>query len=142
MVGFERDTKSTGTNASRRLPGRMKPGEVTRQLETISRRPFQTLAADLMGCLPTEDGLREFAAKHPDRWMSMIVLIAPLAGYRDAARQIHFDDELNRPIREMSDAELVAEMRQLGTQLENQGLTDGLAPVTIEHEPASPEGGK
>jgi hypothetical protein len=81
---------------------------VLQELSVGLRDPFRRELARLLAIPVTDDDLRAFAAKAPDRHFQSIAILGRLAGYSD-----HLEvTATRRDVSSMSDSELLAELSQ------------------------------
>lgn len=104
---------------------------VARQLALLDRTPFRKLLGEILECRPTRAAMTEFAQKHPDKWAQALSMVAGLAGFE---RGINIQVNTFN-VREMSDAELIAEGLRLGLPPPD---APHRAPVTIEADGPPP----
>lgn len=98
---------------------RMDQVDMSRHFDRLSRKPFRDSLAQLLDCEPTPERLREYADEEPSKWAYMVGILAKLAGYGDRTLHLHGDMSqlYDRPVAELADSELVAEMQALDKQL-------------------------
>mgnify|MGYP003139303123 CR=1 FL=1 len=89
-------------------------GEVRDHLESYSRRPFIEILDYIMGIVPNEMSLQEFADKHPDRWASAISTFAKISGFTEKTEVI---GNINVNIHQMGDAQIQDRLAQLKAEL-------------------------
>jgi hypothetical protein len=98
-------------DAGRRLvnPAEM-PDTIEAEINAQSRGPFRrTLAKHLRAAEATPDAaLQAFAEKHPDRHAQSAAIYGRLSGYTE---KLEVDTHVAVQIAELSDAELIAEVR-------------------------------
>ena len=96
-------------------PVKIDTSEVATALEIGSRQPFVDELARFLDARPSEQTLTKFAARHPDRWASMVATFARLSGYNDRTESVNLNLFAN--IKNMSDAELEEELASLQEKL-------------------------
>jgi hypothetical protein len=88
---------------------------VTAALQTRSERPFMDVLARLLGTEPDPETIRDFACRHPDRWVHAVAILAGLTGFqRDSTST---DGNLALQISRMSDSELERRLAEAEAQL-------------------------
>lgn len=93
-------------------PPQLDGDRIAAELEVLSRAPFQELLVDLLEARPSPEAIKEFAARHPDRWAQATVMLARLAGYND---KVKVDGSLAVQVSLMSDVELLDQLAELET---------------------------
>ncbi len=96
-------------------PVKIDTSEVATALEIGSREPFTQELARWFNAAPSSAAFRRMAEKRPDRWVQAIAVLARLAGYNDRTESVSLSLFAN--IKNMSDAELEAELASLQQQL-------------------------
>ncbi len=74
------------------------------------------LLVDLLEARPSPEAIKEFAARHPDRWAQATVMLARLAGYHD---KLKVEGGLALQVSQMSDVELLDQLADTEAQLEH-----------------------
>jgi len=76
---------------------------VSKEIQELNRSPFRVELARLLDCAPTDEALRTFATKSPDRWAQAIAILSRLSGFSEKHITEH---NVNVVIATLSDAEL------------------------------------
>ena len=97
------------------------------EVEVLSRDPHRAMLSAMLGAAPSPERLREFAERHPDRWVAMLATITKLSGYSDAALDINLN--LRAEIATYSDAQLIAKLAEMGDAMK------ATIPGIVETEP-------
>lgn len=84
--------------------------EIHKNIQNLSRGPFQTILTEFLGAQPTLENMQAFADRAPDKWAQTIGMFAKLAGYKD---EIEVNQNINVQISSMSDSELMDRVREL-----------------------------
>jgi hypothetical protein len=69
-------------------PVKMSPAQIEAQIQRQDAEPFQELLALVLGAQPTDEALKEFADRAPDRWVRVIAMFANLAGFQAGRRSV------------------------------------------------------
>ena len=97
--------------------------EVRAHLEAYSRLPFIEILDYLMGIVPNEMSLQEFADKHPDRWAASISTFAKMSGFTE---KTEITGNINVSIHQMGDAQIQDRLQELqATLIEMDKNKDG-----------------
>jgi hypothetical protein len=91
-----------------------KADEVRAHLESYSRLPFIEILDYMMGIVPNEMSLQEFADKHPDRWAGAISTFARISGFTEKTEVV---GDINVHIHQMGDAQIQDRLAQLQAEL-------------------------
>jgi hypothetical protein len=108
-------------------------GRILRELAAGLRDPFLRELARFLTTAPTEEQLRAFAAKSPDRWAQAIAIHGRLAGFD----KLEVTGTLRQDVSNMSDSELLGELSER-LQLPADELRKRLSPRALP--PAGPPG--
>lgn len=103
--------------------------EVSAALDQMSRKPFAQFLALLLGAHPTEQNVRDFANRNPDKWASAVNLFSKMTGYSET---ININANISHIVTQLSDKDLEAYLRQTNHQIGDSYLVD---PTTIEVPP-------
>lgn len=91
-----------------------------REFTRMNRAPFRKILAQLINAAPTEENIREFAKKNPDKWASAVGTIATLAGFeKGAGVNINLYN-----LGEMSDSQLMERREALRKKLKVTEVVD------------------
>jgi hypothetical protein len=107
------------------------PAELEQAMINYSRDPFRKALADYLQGNPSLEDIRTFSKKYPDRHAQSVAIFARLSGYTDKLEVEH----THKPLRSLSDAELLALRDELDKQLQtinitpNQSESHELAPT-------------
>ena len=88
-------------------------------LNALHRAPFTAILANAIGAEPTEDELKKFAAKSPDRWAQLIAIFGRLSGFTEKTEIRHAIHDYSA----MSDAELQQAIQDMEAE-DRQGGAD------------------
>lgn len=88
--------------------------ELRARLRQYDRTPFIELLAGWLECLPTEDAVKAFAEKSPDKYISALVQIARVGGYVD---KMETNVNINVAIGNMSDSQIQDRINELHQEL-------------------------
>ena len=100
------------------------------EIQNLSKAPFRQILAEMLGCKPDPESLKEFANKAPDRWAQAVIIMAKNAGYESKTTVEH---NFSIVIGQMSDSQLFAELRKTEEDLKTLMHTQ---PV-LEHQPTT-----
>jgi len=101
--------------------------ELRARLKQYDRSPFMELLAKFIECVPTEDALRAFARKNPDKWVNAIFAIQRMSGYTEKT-ETTVNMNLAVAVGRMSDSQLEDKLREMGID------PGALAPPQLELE--------
>lgn len=89
---------------------RLDPEKIREEIESYSRKPFQSLLSDALNSFPTAAKLKEFADRWPDRYAQYLATIGRLAGYSEKVERV---ENIHHWIHSASDAELIQKNQEL-----------------------------
>lgn len=95
------------------------------QLKAGDRTIFIQLMADLAACAPSDDVIRKWAAKNPDRYFYSMKLVAGMMGL---AEKVEYKGTIIHAIASMSDAELLKKLDELKHPTSHK-MIDGQKPA-------------
>jgi hypothetical protein len=87
---------------------------LTKELKKQAREPFRRALERLLGFRPTEEALRSFSNKYPDKWAQAISILAGLSGYE---KGFNITVRHQKPVEQMTDQELIEEQAKIDAQL-------------------------
>lgn len=79
------------------------------QISNLNRFPFRKELARVLGLGPSDDDLRAFASKTPDRFYQAVAILGKLSGFSDP-KAISVEHNYFVNIQQMSDADLKLEL--------------------------------
>ena len=88
---------------------------IAENIEALNRSPFQDELVKLLGCSPTEDQLKAFAAKHPQHFYNSIKVLSSLAGFQDKVAST--ENNIYLQINTLSDSKLNEELSKVMEQI-------------------------
>jgi hypothetical protein len=83
-------------------------------LMNMSRQPFRDALATLLGCSPSEDAIKAFAERFPDRWAQAVAIMGRLSGYHE---KLQVDTNMLSEIQNLSDSQLMTRLQEVDRQL-------------------------
>jgi hypothetical protein len=89
--------------------------ELRMRLRQYDRTPFLDLLAIWLESAPSEDQIKSFARKNPDKWVNSLSQIARTAGFTDKTELTH---NINLVVGQMSDSQLEDRLRALTHELQ------------------------
>ena len=92
--------------------------DVLKQLDVLSRQPFRDITARLLSNSPTDQQLKAFAEKSPDRWAQAVAIFARLGGFHD---KLEIEGAL-KLTKDMSDSEVLIAIEELERKLQASGM--------------------
>ena len=113
-------------------PVRINGSDVARALSERSREPFIEELKRVLEAAPSDQALRKFAARHPDRWSQIVSTMARLSGYTDKTESLSLNFFMD--LRSKSDMEIEQALREEMERI--QGLLGKDTPL-IEGETRS-----
>ena len=87
--------------------------ELRARLKQYDRSPFMELLAKFIESVPSEDALRAFARRNPDKWVTAIFAIQRMSGYTEKT-ETTVNMNLAVAVGRMSDSQLEDKLREMG----------------------------
>lgn len=91
------------------------------RLSVGDRSPFVKIMADMIGCAPSSEKIKEWAAKYPDRYFYSLKMLGNLMGLADTVKH---EGTVVHAVMNMSDADLMKKLEELKVSM-NHKMIDG-----------------
>jgi hypothetical protein len=85
------------------------------------RAPFVKMMADMIGCAPSADVIREWAAKYPDRYFYSLKMIGNLMGLAD---KVEHEGTIIHAVMNLPDADLMKKLEEMRVSMDHP-MKDG-----------------
>ncbi len=85
------------------------------------RAPFVKIMADMLGCAPSSDVIKEWAAKYPDRYFYSLKMIGNLMGLAD---KVEHEGTIIHAVMNLPDAQLMEKLEALRVEMKHP-MKDG-----------------
>jgi hypothetical protein len=92
------------------------------RLQVGDRSAFVKIMADLIGCAPSSDVIKEWAAKYPDRYFYSLKMVGGLMGL---AEKVEHEGTIIHAVMNLPDAELMKRLEELKTEFKHPMMKDG-----------------
>lgn len=91
------------------------------RLSVGDRSPFVKIMADMIGCAPSADVIKEWASKYPDRYFYSLKMLGGLMGL---AEKVEHEGTVIHAVMNLSDADLMKKLEELKVSM-NHKMIDG-----------------
>ena len=86
------------------------------RLQVGDRSAFVKIMADLIGCAPSADVIKEWAAKYPDRYFYSLKMVGGLMGL---AEKVEHEGTIIHAVMNMSDADMMKKLEEYRVSMDH-----------------------